>query len=568
MFRGLKNSCGCFGSVSLPAGSISHLLLCLMVFSLSVGLLLYRISFDKFRQQVIKKIASITLICGFVIICGMVLLGNFRKSMLAMSLFGRKYYGRELSELIPELVDVSTNKTFKSSQIIGNRVIILGVFDLNCQRCIKAIESLDRLYKDTSRTGHIPIIALVNTYSKAHLKFFNTRYRIKLPTYFPKPNEFSNNREQETFLSEKAVYLVKDNRIINSGWPSSNKDWKDFLKEAEEVQRKGEMKILSAGNKRETNNGEKIRFVVMDTIGCKDCNRPYEIFANIRDINTGPGDSLYVLDSVYREVRIFDAQGTYSRTITLPDVIERPSSVAAIPDGSLYIVNQLYWTNARVYRLNSSGQIIGSFGLHFTPWRVRWCQDALFINSFPYYGNETKWLIHKFSPDGKLLGEFCHRRPNWHEERRPVGGMNGFLAVSNDQIFFAFGFPYDVRSFSPAGDSLSSFERLPSFYKNKFRKKAEGENAPTLKWWGGFTEGLVVVSNDRYMIVLICNSKEQKTIVDIWAIGKRQFLGSVDPKNITLRPHLKCTVPAANQEFYIVLYYPYPHILRLRLVIS
>ena len=428
---------------------------------------------------------------------------------------------------------------------------------------MRGLQALDRFLKRRWYPDELQTFAIVTTYSRQHLALFVQRFGLQLPTFFvPLPEKrFSGTNKQ--FLNGSSVYLLHNGRIIQASWSAEqSKSWSTLLRSAESLLQASPQES-SAKEQNLLRPSTSLRIVVVDTIGCKDCSHPYEIFANLRDLNIGPGDSLYTLDSQYRDIRVFDSSGRYARTIFLPDTVNRPSSIAVTPDGALYVVDQLYWENARVYQLNNAGKIINSFGLHFTPWKVRWGKDGLFVSSFPYYGGETKWLIHKFSPDGRLLKEFCHQRSEWRKETKPVGGMNGFLAVSNDLVFFAFGYPYDIRIFTTAGDSLRRLSRHPSFYGDILLRKAEG-NGPKLRWWSGFQQGLVPVG-DKYLISLICDARQRKVFADVWSI-EGQFLSTIDLGGIVPKPHLFNTAPAPDQGFYMVIFYPYPHILRLALL--
>lgn len=261
-----------------------------------------------------------------------------------------------------------------------------------------------------------------------------------------------------------------------------------------------ENKIISRSQTLESNSDlkkEVYRFHVVDTIGCKDCE--HEIFGNLRDINIGPSDSLYVLDWKLRNIRIFDSEGNYGRTIPVPKAVLRPSSIAPRPDGKIYITEQLEGKSAKVFLVDNGGQVVDKFGLHFMPHLVRWKDDALFINSQPYYGNETKWLVHKYDQNGKLLIEFCHQMKDWAKLSKHAGGTNGFLALNNNHVYFAFGSPYDIRSFAFSGDSLNTFIRSPNYFGNLIEKHVDGPDSPIIKLWSGFCLGVVEL-NSRYLL--------------------------------------------------------------------
>ncbi|MHA1830227.1 MAG: hypothetical protein ACTSWR_01690 [Candidatus Helarchaeota archaeon] len=307
---------------------------------------------------------------------------------------------------------------------------------------------------------------------------------------------------------------------------------------------------------------QNIRLIELDTIGCNNCNKPYELFSIPRDLYTTEDGTLYILDARYKEIRIFDQNGNYIRTLNIPDEIIRPSSITVSHDNFIFITEQLR-RNRGIYKLNMNGDIINYFRINFTPYHIRYVNKQLYVSSFPVFAKNNQWLVHVFNADGKIIKEFCHRRANWQKETQLNGGTNGFMAIKGNKLFFSFGYPYDVRIFNTSGDSINQFTRTPEFYSKIITRKAK--NGINLKYYGGFCSGLVPVG-ENYVIVLIDNQISNKIFADLWSIDGT-FIKSFDLGSVRV-PYLYMTANGPEKDFYIAFYEPFPHIKKMRLQIN
>lgn len=109
-------------------------------------------------------------------------------------------------------------------------------------------------------------------------------------------------------------------------------------------------------------------------LGSPDGDRP-DVFGDIRAIQLGPNDDLYILDAQAAEIRVFKRDGTHARTFGRsgqgPGELNRPAGMALDSAGTLWVLNL---RNARFSGFDpNSGHImsevrrLSSFAI--IPWR-------------------------------------------------------------------------------------------------------------------------------------------------------------------------------------------------------
>ena len=223
------------------------------------------------------------------------------------------------------------------------------------------------------------------------------------------------------------------------------------------------------------------------------------IFDSPGEIRVGEEGKIYVSDWGFHNVRCFDKQGQYLRTIGREG--QGPGEFESIRfnlsnDGNIYFMDPV---NARVSILDIKGNFINSFKAlnlstgHFTIYSDK-DNDIYFSQEFRSENDRYKMTIHCFSPSGEELlhygdfqGDFLisyERDGKIWQSRRSVSPITVWIVSRDGRLYAGYSGEYRISVYEPNGFLSFKFGReyepirdteiwlsgtsdfLPAFYRN------------------------------------------------------------------------------------------------------
>ena len=136
---------------------------------------------------------------------------------------------------------------------------------------------------------------------------------------------------------------------------------------------------------------------------------PHAMFGHIADVALDSFNNVYILDSEYNTVRVYDIGGTYlssfGRAGNGPGELYEPESISLIDNGNRAVI-----TTGRVTIFSRTSPSTFEFDRTFNvPYPAFWEGGSCSMNGHVYtldYSPEAQGVIHKYSLDGAYITSF------------------------------------------------------------------------------------------------------------------------------------------------------------------
>lgn len=142
------------------------------------------------------------------------------------------------------------------------------------------------------------------------------------------------------------------------------------------------------------------------TIGIREGDK-LEMFGFVQDLVTDDNGTLYVLDSRYNEVRVYNHShfliGRFGSAGVGPEEFAYPRSLAITEGGARIIVLDRYGWVKVFSRQDSTFRFESSFSVVIDPWDMCAMNGHVYIRA---YSAELGAIIHKYSHNGDLVASF------------------------------------------------------------------------------------------------------------------------------------------------------------------
>lgn len=301
-----------------------------------------------------------------------------------------------------------------------------------------------------------------------------------------------------------------------------------------------------------------------------------DIFGRIQDFCFDNENKLYVLDSDYLTIRIYDINGNRLHMIGGqsghgPGEFLFPVSIDVDSLKNIYIADQ---RRGDVTVLDSSGRVLKII-------RVKRLTCIINVgNPFEIYGLahpglHRKPLIQKYNLVNDLVAtpaqySFCDRQTGADSVNIVQSGFFGDICINNDmEVFYAFPYPYEIRRFTSDGKIISIYKRNVSFFKSP--KEISGvTRIPT-----GIQQ-IMTYSDSKYRNIIICKyykraygklSISTTFYFDFWDVDSGELLGTFSDSELNLKGSdwiqidEECNLYASYQ-------YEFPHIVKYKMTIN
>lgn len=208
-----------------------------------------------------------------------------------------------------------------------------------------------------------------------------------------------------------------------------------------------------------------------------------DMFGRIRDLTTDDTGRIYVLDSDYNEVRMYDAEGNwtgaFSREGEGPGEIQYPEAVSFHPPGTVVIADRNRHIK-RFERQDGSFVAADQFALEYTPEDLCVMNDEIYVHG--YQEEENTSIIHVYALDGTHLrsfGEPYKARHPFVREALSDGKMT--CNAATEMVVFAFGHMPVLFGYSLDGE-LQWTSKVADFRPTEITERATDDGRPSIRY--------------------------------------------------------------------------------------
>ena len=299
-----------------------------------------------------------------------------------------------------------------------------------------------------------------------------------------------------------------------------------------------------------------------------------EIFGRIMDYCFNSQNDLYVLDSDYLNVKVYDTQGNWLKTIggvsgQGPGEFVSPMAITMDTLNNLYVSDR---DRNDITVFDATGTLV----------QISRCYRMTCIiksqNPFEVYG-----LAHPMVHRNKLIqkyrllegaqpevSSFCDRQHGQDSLAIVQSGFFGDLAISEkDEVVYAFPYPYEIRVFNGQEQRQKTLKRHVEF----FRPPVHKEDYYVVNT--GIRQ-IIPYSIGKFKNLLICKYYKMKYgqlgvytsyFFDFWDIDTERLLGTFTDKDLSLKDSDWIRV---DHEGFLYASYtePFPHISKYRVVFT
>ena len=242
----------------------------------------------------------------------------------------------------------------------------------------------------------------------------------------------------------------------------------------------------------ETSITEDNLFQQQLTIGTDDIAQSNYNFGKIGGITTDVRGNIYVGDNGLYRILKFSSDGQFLHSFGTGNGIE-PGEFMDLRGIAVDEGNNLFVADFRMRRITvfqEDGTLLRTMETSMMPYRLIIDKEgAFYVIGMPLSFEGP--LIHKYDASGQFVMAFCDRE-GVHDLALQSGNM-GRIAIDSDQhIYYALPYPYEIRKFSSDGKLLDTIERPDA----ELGPPIEDETSPGISM-GCASKGLAVLPDGK-----------------------------------------------------------------------
>ena len=208
--------------------------------------------------------------------------------------------------------------------------------------------------------------------------------------------------------------------------------------------------------------GKNYLFQKQLVIGTDDIDQPNYNFGKISGIATDTNGNIYVGDTGLYRILKFSPKGQFLRSFGIGNGIEPGEfmdlrGIAVDEDNKLFVAD--IWMK-RITVFQEDGTLLRTIETSMMPGELVIDKEGAFY----VIGRAASFkgpLIHKYDASGQFVTAFCDRE-GIHDLSFQAGNI-GCIAIDSDQhIYYASPYPYEIRKFSSDGKLLATIKRPDS----------------------------------------------------------------------------------------------------------
>ncbi|RKY80955.1 hypothetical protein DRQ07_04955 [candidate division KSB1 bacterium] len=317
-----------------------------------------------------------------------------------------------------------------------------------------------------------------------------------------------------------------------------------------------------------------VKLEKVSTIGKNDGSEN-EIFAKIQDFCFDNAGNIYVLDSEFLNIKVYDKNNNLVNVIggnygQGPGEFLQPRSIDVDSLLNIYVVD---------YRKNDI-TVFNRFGKILTVKKVRPKTSLIKVGKpFEVYGlahpllfkgNLIDYYNLKINKGIPRVASFCERQHGKDSLNIVNSGYFGDIDINkNNEIFYAFPYPYEIRRFLSDGKLTESYKRRIPYFKPPDKKSGVLDISTGV-------EQIVTFSNEISDNLLLCKYYRRKYgrvknctkyYFDFWDMKKGELLCTYTDKQLNL---VDADWVKIDSKGYLYASYSeeYPHVDKFKLTIN
>lgn len=288
------------------------------------------------------------------------------------------------------------------------------------------------------------------------------------------------------------------------------------------------------------------------------------VLGAVSDVETGPDDSLFVLDRDFQKIVVFGPEGSFGRLIlggygSGPGEFNWPRSLAFTEGGDIAVIDR---NNSRMTLFSRSGEYISSFRTASRDLDLASRNDTLFVTQF--YQSEDDFSLDRYTLEGEEAGGMISPTPEMVD--LSLHGEHGVLNEAADgNLLFAspeVGIWYE----SSSDPFVRRGQPLFSDLEGQMVSRQRGDRSVDVRVAPAAPRGILRTSDGSTLIIFTVTAPESLASGDLAAgtwmavfnaegvySGKAQLFGD---SLGAVYPRLK----SGSDHIYFHHWDPYPHI--------
>lgn len=284
------------------------------------------------------------------------------------------------------------------------------------------------------------------------------------------------------------------------------------------------------------------------------------IIGIISDFKIDQKGNIYILDSGFKRIDKFNKDGVLIKVFGFgegrgPGEFIAPHALDIDRLGNIYVVDKIL-RNITVF--DSLNNVIYTQKLKFMPAQILVSASKIVYSSGFLHSYDGD-IIYKYNfnnPSNYFVKSFCKRLTSSNSLTIEMSGNSGRLFKdNNNNVYFSFSYPYEIRKYNPDGVIVKTYKESPSFFSDPYfdsEKKYVVSNS-------GCYETFFL--NDSLLFNLIYRKSGEQIDYywDIINFDNLKNIGRINIKKVGL-DSVRFIRSDLNGNIYLDRLSPYPHI--------